>query len=216
MLKSCLELSDYRGFDFCWSLRSKSSRSTAIPPPAAQLDVTAPHRHIVRNLHKGALFLRLHPLSIAHGPRVKGPSIGANHTVAAVNSPIASSLLVVIACAGVMSMCANQSCPCRHNFGGCLARIAIKGAIVIYSYTRFQRTGPRWFPTSSAGAAEPTGPSVPSTDDAKARISLVCHRQPTKNQNPDRAAETHRNEILMSATSKSFTTTPLVEALQWP
>ena len=158
MLKSCLELSDYRGFDFCWSLRSKSSRSTAIPPPAAQLDVTAPHRHIVRNLHKGALFLRLHPLSIAHGPRVKGPSIGANHTVAAVNSPIASSLLVVIACAGVMSMCANQSCPCRHNFGGCLARIAIKGAIVIYSYTRFQRTGPRWFPTSSAGDVVPNVP----------------------------------------------------------
>jgi hypothetical protein len=158
VLKSCLELSDYRGFDFCWSLRSKSSRSTAIPPPAAQLDVTAPHRHIVRNLHKGALFLRLHPLSIAHGPWVKGPSIGANHTVAAVNSPIASSLLVVIACAGVMSMCANQSCPCRHNFGGCLARIAIKGAIVIYSYTRFQRTGPRWFPTSSAGDVAPNVP----------------------------------------------------------
>jgi hypothetical protein len=57
---------------------------------------------------------------------------------------------VAMACAGVtvmsMSMCANQSCPCGHNFGDCLARIAIKGAIDISSYTRFQRTGLRWCP----------------------------------------------------------------------
>ena len=64
-----------------------------------------------------------------------------------------------------MPTCTNKFPPCGHNFGGCLARIAIKGAVDIFSYTRFQRTGPRWFPTSSAGAAEPTGPSVPSGKD---------------------------------------------------
>ena len=72
---------------------------------------------------------------------------------------------MAIECAGVMPTCTNKFSPCGHNFGGCLARIAIKGAVDIFSYTRFQRTGPRWFPTSSAGAAEPTGPSVPSGKD---------------------------------------------------
>ena len=78
------------------------------------------------------------------------------------NSPAVRSRPVAIECAGVMPTCTNKFPPCGHNFGGCLARIAIKGAVDIFSYTRFQRTGPRWFPTSSAGAAEPTGPSVPS------------------------------------------------------
>ena len=76
------------------------------------------------------------------------------------NSPAVRSRPVAIECAGVMPTCTNKFPPCGHNFGGCLARIAIKGAVDIFSYTRFQRTGPRWFPTSSAGAAEPTGPSV--------------------------------------------------------
>ena len=76
------------------------------------------------------------------------------------NSPAVRSRPVAIECAGVMPTCTNKFSPCGHNFGGCLARIAIKGAVDIFSYTRFQRTGPRWFPTSSAGAAEPTGPSV--------------------------------------------------------
>jgi hypothetical protein len=54
-----LARSDYRGFHFCRSLRSKSSRPTALSLPGAQLDVhslTAPHRHKVRNLCTTSLF----------------------------------------------------------------------------------------------------------------------------------------------------------------
>jgi hypothetical protein len=40
VLKSCLGVSDYRRFHFCWLLRSKPSRSTDIPPPTAQLAAT--------------------------------------------------------------------------------------------------------------------------------------------------------------------------------
>ena len=82
---------------------------------------------------------------------------------------------MAIECAGVMPTCTNKFPPCGHNFGGCLARIAIKGAVDIFSYTRFQRTGPRWFPTSSAGAAEPTGPSVPSARQGPGRSGLGTH-----------------------------------------
>ena len=91
---------------------------------------------------------------------MKGPSICANHTVAAVKSPIASSLYVTIECKGMMSMCANQSCLSGHNFGGCLATIAKKGGINNSCYTRFERTSPRWLPTSNARASLPIDSKV--------------------------------------------------------
>jgi hypothetical protein len=109
---------------------------------------------------KSALALCSHPPTIAHGHWLRGQPIGANHMVAAANSTTVRSRPVAIECAGVMLTCTNKFSPCGHNFGRCLARIAIKGAVDISSYTRFQRTGPRWCPTSSAGAAEPTGPSA--------------------------------------------------------
>jgi hypothetical protein len=40
VLESCTGVYDYSGFHFYWSLRSKPSRSTDIPPHAAQLAAT--------------------------------------------------------------------------------------------------------------------------------------------------------------------------------
>ena len=109
---------------------------------------------------KGALFLHVHPPPIAHTHCVKGPSICANHTATAVKSAIIISLQVATGCTGVMSVCANQSSLPRHNFGGCLATIANKGGINNSCYTRFERTSPRWLPTSNARASLPIDSKV--------------------------------------------------------
>ena len=61
---------------------------------------------------------------------------------------------------GLMSMCTNQSCLSGHNFGGCLATIAKEGEINNSCYTRFERTSPRWLPTSNARASLPIDSKV--------------------------------------------------------
>ena len=107
---------------------------------------------------KGALFLHVHPPSIAHTRCVKGPSVCANHTATAVKPAIASSLYVATGCTGVMSVCANQSSLSRHNFGGCLAKTSNKGGISNSHYTRFERTYLIGCPSSNAGVVSPDVP----------------------------------------------------------
>jgi hypothetical protein len=114
---------------------------------------------IATNEHKlGALFLHVHPPPIAHTHCVRGPSICANHTATAVKSAITISLQVATGCAGVMSVCANQSSLSRHNFGGCLAKTANKGGISSSRYTRFERTYLIGCHSSNAGVVSPNVP----------------------------------------------------------
>ena len=119
----------------------------AVKPHSPMPDVDARLRSTST---KGALFLHVHPPSITHTHCVKGPSICANHTVAAVNSPIASSLYVAIECTCMMSMYANQSCLSGHDFGGCLATTANKGGNDSSRYTRLTRICPHCIPSSNA------------------------------------------------------------------
>jgi len=73
-----------------------------------------------------------------------------------------------------MSMCANQSCLSGHNFGGCLATIAKKGGINNSCYTRFERTSPRWLPTSNARASLPIDSKVQDVAGPDSVIRAFC------------------------------------------
>jgi hypothetical protein len=79
-LQSCLGVYDYRGFDFCWSLRPKISRSTAISltgllksqlrqvQAAQQLDMRPPARAVYRSWQPLVMWKR------AYSPRHDAPS----------------------------------------------------------------------------------------------------------------------------------------------
>jgi hypothetical protein len=106
-----------------------------------------------------------------------------------------------------MPTCTNKLCLCGHNFGGCLARITTTGAIDISSYTRFQHTGPRWCPTSSARAAEPTGPSVPSGARTWQVRTWHAQRPTTRSRAATRPAHAHE-ELPTPALSAGMSRSP--------
>jgi hypothetical protein len=150
-LESCVGVYDYGEFGFCWSLRSKIIRSTAISlteqlksqlPQVQQLAIRQLVPYIVRDSQWQC------------GPTPTAPSMAHPARRVMPNEPVGRKLqhfkcISKVACCACM--CADRWCPFGHSIGGFWARTATKGGSSISPFT----DGPSAPASTAVGARAP-------------------------------------------------------------